>query len=91
MRRDVGRGIFKRWQDPKCSHTKTHYYWREAKKVPEEIISKIDLPWRMIKGFRNMAIHEYFNIDLVIIWYSVKNDLPSLVTKVSAYLENKTP
>ena len=45
----------------------------------------------MIKGFRNMAIHEYFNIDLVIIWHSVKNDLPSLITKVSAYLENKTP
>ena len=60
----------------------------EAKKVPEEITSKIDLPWRMIKGFRNMAIHEYFNIDLVIIWHSVNNDLPSLITKVLAYLEN---
>ena len=28
-----------------------------------------------------MAIHEYFNIDLVIIWHSVNNDLPSLITK----------
>jgi len=61
----------------------------EAKKVPEEVTSKIDLPWRMIKGFRNMAIHEYFNIDLVIIWHSVKNDLPDLITKTSTYLGNK--
>ncbi len=61
----------------------------EAKKVPEEIISKIDLPWRMIKGFRNMAIHEYFNIDLVIIWHTVQNDLPSLITKIKEYLGNE--
>lgn len=61
----------------------------EAKKVPEEVTSKIDLPWRMIKGFRNMAIHEYFNIDLVIIWHTVQNDIPSLITKIMTYLENK--
>jgi|SRR3990167_940447 len=61
----------------------------EAKKIPEEVSLKIDLPWRMIKGFRNMAIHEYFNIDLVIILNTVKNDLPSLITKITAYLENK--
>lgn len=60
----------------------------EAKKVPEEVTSKINLPWPMIKGFRNMAVHEYFNIDLVIIWHSVKNDLPSLITKISTNLEN---
>ncbi|MBI2062363.1 MAG: DUF86 domain-containing protein [Candidatus Yanofskybacteria bacterium] len=61
----------------------------EAKKVPEEVTSKIDLPWRMIKGFRNMAIHEYFNIDLVIIWHSVQNDLPTLIVKITKYLENR--
>lgn len=60
----------------------------EAKKVPEEVISKIDLPWRMIIGFRNFAVHEYFNVNLERIWDTAQNDLPSLITKISGYLEN---
>ncbi len=59
----------------------------EAKKVSEEITSKIDLPWRMIIGFRNFAVHEYFNVNLERIWDTVQNDLPNLITKISVYLE----
>lgn len=33
----------------------------EAKKLTEEAKSKIDLPWRMIIGFRNMAILGYYS------------------------------
>lgn len=36
----------------------------EARKLPDEIRANINLPWRMIIGFRNMAVHEYFNVDL---------------------------
>lgn len=58
----------------------------EAKKLTEEVKFKIDLPWRMIIGFRNMAIHEYFNIDLNQIWDTIQNDLPDLINKVKSYL-----
>lgn len=61
----------------------------EAKKISEEVISKISLPWQMIRGFRNMAIHEYFDIDLVIIWTTVQNDLPNLIAKIKEYLKNR--
>ena len=60
----------------------------EAKKLPEEIKAEINLPWRMIIGFRNMAIHEYFNIDLSQIWTTVKTDLPRLIEQVEPYLQN---
>mgnify|MGYP001572747819 CR=1 FL=1 len=60
----------------------------EAKKLPEKIKTAIDLPWRMIIGFRNMAIHEYFNIDLSQIWTTVKKDLPHLINQIELYLKN---
>ena len=31
-----------------------------AKKLPEEIKSQIDLPWKLMAGFRDFAVHEYF-------------------------------
>lgn len=58
----------------------------EAKKLPEEIKNKINLPWKMIIGFRNMAVHEYFDIEVSQIWETVKNDLPVLIKEIKAYL-----
>ena len=61
----------------------------EARKLSDETKGKIDLPWRMIIGFRNFAVHEYFNVNLERIWDTLQNDLPSLITKITDYLENK--
>lgn len=58
----------------------------EATKLSEEIKSAINLPWRSIIGFRNMAIHEYFDIDLSQIWTTVQDDLPNLIGKIEVYL-----
>ncbi len=58
----------------------------EATKLSEEIKSAVDLPWRSIIGFRNMAIHEYFDVDISQIWMTVQSDLPDLVGKIEAYL-----
>lgn len=59
----------------------------ESKKLPEDIRSAIDLPWRMIIGFRNMAVHEYFDIDLVQIWNTIQADIPDLIAKIENYLK----
>ncbi len=58
----------------------------EARKLTEEIKSQINLPWRMIIGFRNMAVHEYFDIDLTQVWNTVQSDLPDLIKKVDDYI-----
>ena len=37
------------------------------------------IPWRAIKGLRNRIVHEYGNVDLSIIYDTVKNDIPELL------------
>jgi len=37
-----------------------------------------EVPWSEIIGMRNRIIHEYFNVDLTIVWEVVQNDLPQL-------------
>jgi len=37
-----------------------------------------DIPWRSIKAFRNLLIHEYFKVDVAEVWTTIQNDLPGL-------------
>src|SRR5471030_3331873 len=34
------------------------------------------IPWKSVIGFRNISIHEYFGINLHLVWEIAKNDLP---------------
>jgi uncharacterized protein with HEPN domain len=36
------------------------------------------LPWAKMIGIRNKIVHEYFNINLAIVWDTIKDDLPLL-------------
>jgi uncharacterized protein with HEPN domain len=35
-----------------------------------------NVPWHQIAGLRNRIVHDYFGIDLEMIWYIVTSDLP---------------
>lgn len=37
-----------------------------------------EIEWTEINGFRNISIHEYFGVNLHIVWSIAKNDLPYL-------------
>lgn len=58
------------------------------KKLPDEWkSSEPDIPWHRIVGFRNKLAHDYFDIDLDVVWDIVENYLPDLeiaVEKISA-------
>lgn len=41
-----------------------------------------EIPWQDIKDFRNLLAHEYFGIDLEIVWNTILNDLPKLIHAV---------
>ena len=42
--------------------------------------------WALAGGLRNVIVHEYFGIDLEIVWGVIKRDLPALKEAVRAIL-----
>jgi uncharacterized protein with HEPN domain len=38
----------------------------------------VKIPWHQMAGMRNRIVHDYFGLDLDIIWHVVANDLPVL-------------
>ena len=40
------------------------------------------VPWQDIKDFRNLLTHEYFGVDLQIVWNTIQYDLPQLLSAV---------
>lgn len=50
-----------------------------ARRVPLEISTLYpEIPWREMSDIRNVVIHEYFGIDLQIIWETIHHDLVPL-------------
>lgn len=59
-----------------------------SKKVSETTKSEISIPWKDIAGFRDRAIHDYYQIDLDIVWNTVESDLGILEKAIKEYLEH---
>ncbi|NCQ17845.1 MAG: hypothetical protein COZ80_13145 [Ignavibacteria bacterium CG_4_8_14_3_um_filter_37_9] len=47
------------------------------------------IPWREMKGMRNLLIHEYDEIDTELVWKTAKEDIPSLVVQLSKIINEK--
>jgi uncharacterized protein with HEPN domain len=58
-----------------------------SKKIPEDIKSKIDVPWKEIAGLRDMVSHDYFSLDIEAIWNTATKDVSELEQKINKYLE----
>ncbi|MFM7449628.1 MAG: DUF86 domain-containing protein [Leptolyngbyaceae cyanobacterium] len=50
-----------------------------VRSIPPELeASHPEIPWDDVRGMRNIVIHEYFQVNLSIIWQTVQEDLVSL-------------
>lgn len=46
-----------------------------------------NIPWRKISGMRNRLTHEYWDVDLDIVWHTVTIDVPALKSQLINLLE----
>lgn len=61
-----------------------------ANQVSEETRMQLpEIPWADIIGMRHRLIHAYFDINLEILWRTVQQDLPSLLTALEKALDGK--
>jgi uncharacterized protein with HEPN domain len=59
-----------------------------ARKIPEEVRASIpELQWREISAMRNKLTHEYFGINMKVVWRTVREDLPPLIDELSRFLK----
>jgi uncharacterized protein with HEPN domain len=41
-----------------------------------------DIEWQKIIGLRHVLVHEYFGVDMTIIWQIIEKDIPELKLKI---------
>jgi uncharacterized protein with HEPN domain len=58
-----------------------------AKRISDPVKKTIAVPWKEISGFRDRAIHDYFQIYLQIAWDTIALDLDPLSSAIREYLE----
>jgi len=50
-----------------------------AKNIPSDIRDKYNqIEWKKIAGLRDILIHEYFGVDIDLLWDIIKTKLPEL-------------
>ena len=60
-----------------------------AKKVPKDLRDSYpEIPWREITGTRDKLVHEYFGVNLAVVWRTVQEDLPPLVDQLRSILDD---
>jgi uncharacterized protein with HEPN domain len=48
-----------------------------------------EVPWPEIIAMSNRLVHAYFDVNLDIVWATVRNDLPTLVTALQSVLNKR--
>ncbi len=63
--------------------------------ISDELKQKyLHVLWQEIRSFRNKIVHEYFGVDIRIVWDVITNELPILkrqIERIQIDLEAKAP
>ena len=54
-----------------------------SKKIPKSVQKNYpSIPWREIAGMRDNLIHEYFGVDVKVVWKTALEDIPPLEVRL---------
>ncbi len=63
-----------------------------ANRLPADFKDKhIDIEWKKIVGLRNRIVHDYFGVDLRLIWQIITHDIPafaSIMERISSEIDD---
>lgn len=63
-----------------------------ANRLSESLKTKYaQIPWAAISAFRNRVAHEYFRLDLDLVWNTVESDVPKLLEQLAAIIKTEFP
>jgi uncharacterized protein with HEPN domain len=62
---------------------------RIQRDTPEFVAAHPQLPWIEMRGMRNKVIHNYFDVNLAVVWNTVKDDLPRLKRQIDDLLNQQ--
>ncbi len=55
-----------------------------ANRLPQEFKTRhSDIEWPKVIGLRHRIVHDYFNVDVEIVWEIIQKDLPLFKSKLS--------
>ena len=61
-----------------------------ARHIPRQLRDKYPgVPWSKMTGMRDKVIHDYFGVDLEVLWKTVQQDLPAMQQAVAKMVEEE--
>ena len=62
-----------------------------ARNIPNEVQARYpQIAWLPMRDMRNVMTHEYFQVDLEIVWDSIHNDLSPLTSQLQDLLKSES-
>ena len=62
-----------------------------ANRLPDTFSARRpEIEWRKIIGLRHRIVHDYFGVDLDIIWTIIRQDLPDLEARIAALQDRQS-
>jgi uncharacterized protein with HEPN domain len=58
-----------------------------AKRIPENVLSEIEIPWKKIMGLRDIVSHDYFSLDIKMVWQTINGSIYDAQNKIGLYLQ----
>lgn len=54
---------------------------------PDFVVDHPEFPWQAMRGMRNRIAHNYFDINLQVVWDTARNDVPDLVSMLDVIIQ----